>query len=226
MICNALEILGIVKTPTTTRELQLNMTWQSKVASWVLPLVAELAIPDDAGVFSDVEFATLDNSVDAVTSDNQLLDADFPGLIPNYSVAVNITPTTGGLDYAVKALKAVGFYGVVTTVLSYEPKKLNDWTFPLVRKNFGFCAQSRGDVVSYNAPIHYQRQFHIDQAVLALLTNYDDQFNSENVFNSADKFALSKFTCFLYPTVVLRVGFLPIWEVWALKFFQSDNTAV
>jgi len=198
------------------------MSWQTKVASWVIPLLAEYVIPDDATVSTAVDFATLADATDPFTSSEATFSVDYPGLVPNYSVVPVITPTTGGLNYAIKALKAVGFYGVVTTVLSYDPKKLNRWTFPLVRRNFGFCTLSRDITVSLEQPIHYDRQFHLDTGIISLASNYDDEFNSENLFNSLDQFALTKFACFLYPGVNLRVSFLPMWEVWAVKFFRSD----
>lgn len=198
------------------------MSWQTKVASWVIPLLSEYIIPDDATVATAVDFATLADATDPFTSSEATFSVDYPGVVPNYSVQPVITPTTGGLNYAIKALKAVGFYGVVTTVLSYNPKKLNRWTFPLTRRNFGFCTLSRDITVSLEKPIHYERQFHLDTGIISLASNYDDEFNSENLFNSLDQFALTKFSCFLYPEVNLRVAFLPMWEVWAVKFFQSD----
>lgn len=199
------------------------MTWQSKVAAWVVPLLSEFAIPDDATVQTDVELADLEDATDPFTSSEATFTSDYPGLIPNYRVDPIITPTTGGLDYVIKALKAVGFYGVLTTVVSFDPKKVNLWTFPQVRRNFGFCALSRGSLVSLNQPIHFQQQYHIDEGVLGLISNYDDQFNKENIFNSADKNCLNRFSCYQAPGVRTRVSFLPVFEVWAVKFFQSGG---
>ena len=92
------------------------MTWQTKVAAWVIPLLGEFLIPDDATVVSGVGFATIDSAESGIASSDATFSADFPGLIPNFSVEPTIVPTTGGFLYDLKAKKAIGFHGVVTTV--------------------------------------------------------------------------------------------------------------
>lgn len=199
------------------------MTWQTKVASWVIPLLAEYAIPDDAAVITGVEFGTLDDATAPQTLQGDVLQADYPGIVPDFSLDPEITPTTGGTQYNLKAKKAVGFYGVDCDVISYDDKRLNKWTFPLLRRNFGYVALSRFTTVVHDQPLHYSAQFVIAEAVQALALNYDDDFSTSNLFNSVDKFCLTKISVFLYPEVVLRVRFLPIWEVWAIRFFQAQN---
>jgi hypothetical protein len=201
------------------------MTWQTKVASWVIPLLADYVIPDDAQVITGVEFGTLDDATGAKTLQGSVLQADYPGLIPDYSLDPEITPTTGGSEYNLKAKKAVGFYGVDCDVLSYNEKRLNKWTFPLVRRNFGYIAMSRYSTVAADFPLHYENQFHFAEAIQALALNYDDDFSTANLFNSVDKFCLTKVSVFLYPEVVLQVRFLPIWEVWAIRFFKQDSVS-
>lgn len=198
------------------------MTWQTKVASWVIPLLADYAIPDDAQVITGVEFGTLDDATSPTVLQDDVLQADYPGLVPDFSLDPEITPTTEGTQYNLKAKKAVGFYGVDCDVLSYNDKRLNKWTFPLTRRNFGYLALSRFSTVAYDAALHYANQYHIAESVQALALNYDDDFSVSNLFNSVDKFCLTKVSVFLYPDVVLRVRFLPIWEVWAVRFFQSS----
>lgn len=199
------------------------MTWQTEVASWVLPLLADYAIPDDASVVTGVEFGTLDDATGEQTLQDEDLQADYPGLVPDYSLDPEITPTTEGTQYNLKAKKAVGFYGIDCDVISYNDKRLNKWTFPLLRRNFGYAALSRYSTVVYDQPIHYGSQFIIAESVQALALNYDDDFSVSNLFNSVDKFCLTKVSVFLYPEVVLRVRFLPIWEVWAVRFQQANN---
>lgn len=199
------------------------MTWQSKVASWVIPLLADYAIPDDAQVITGVEFGTLDDATSAAVLQGSVLQADYPGLVPDFSLDPEITPTTGGTQYNLKAKKAVGFYGVDCDVLSYNDKRLNKWTFPLVRRNFGYIAMSRYSTVAADFPLHYENQYHFAEAIQALALNYDDDFSVSNLFNSVDKFCLTKVSVFLYPEVVLQVRFLPIWEVWAIRFFQAAS---
>lgn len=131
--------------------------------------------------------------------------------------------STTGSQYNLKAKKAVGFYGVDCDVLSYNDKKLNKWTFPLVRRNFGYIALSRYSTVAVDFPLHYENQFHFAEAIQALALNYDDDFSTANLFNSVDKFCLTKVSVFLYPEVVLQVRFLPIWEVWAVRFFRNTS---
>lgn len=199
------------------------MTWQTKVASWVIPLLADYAIPDDAAVITGVEFGTLDDATGATVLQGSVLQADYPGLVPDFSLDPELTPTTGGTQYNLKAKKAVGFYGVDCDVLSYNDKRLNKWTFPLTRRNFGYIALSRYSTVAADFPLHYENQYHFAEAIQALALNYDDDFSVSNLFNSVDKFCLTKVSVFLYPDVVLRVRFLPIWEVWAVRFFQSGE---
>lgn len=197
------------------------MTWISKVPSWVVPLVAEYVVPDDAVVVTGVEFGTLDDATSPVVLQDGKTQHDYPGLIPDFSLDPEITPTTGGSQYNLKAKKAVGFYGVDCTVTSFNEKRLNKWTFPLVRRNFGYVALSRYSTVAYDEPLHYENQYHISESVQALALNYDDDFSTSNLFNSVDKFCLTMVSVFLYPEVVLRVAFLPIWEVWAIRFFRT-----
>lgn len=199
------------------------MTWQTKVASWVIPLLADYTIPDDAGIVTGVEFGTLDDATSPKILQGSSLTADYPGLVPDFSLDPEITPTTDGVQYNLKAKKAVGFYGVDCDVLSFNDKKLNKWTFPLVRRNFGFIALSRYSTVVADFSLHYENQFHIAEAVQALALNYDDDFSINNLFNSVDKFCLTSVSVFLYPEVVLRVRFLPIWEVWAVRFFRDTT---
>lgn len=199
------------------------MTWQSKVASWVIPLLADYAIPDDAQVITGVEFGTLDDATGNAVLQGNVLQADYPGLVPDYSLDPEISPTTDGVQYNLKAKKAVGFYGVDCDVLSYDDKRLNKWTFPLTRRNFGYIALSRYSTVAADFPLHYENQYHFAEAIQALALNYDDDFSVSNLFNSVDKFCLTKVSVFLYPEVVLQVRFLPIWEVWAVRFQQANS---
>ena len=198
------------------------MTWQTRVAAWVIPLVSGYVIPDDAQVVTGIEFGTLDDAEGAVTLNNTRKQASYPGLIPDFSLDPELTPTTTGVQYNLKAKKAVGFYGVECEVLSFDSKRLNSWTFPLERRNFGHIALSRGDTVAVSEPLHYESQYHFSEAVQSLSLNYDDDFSTGQLTNSVDKFCLTKASVFLYPDVILRISFLPIWEVWAIKFFRPN----
>ena len=199
------------------------MTWQTKVASWVIPLLAEYTIPDDAQVITGVEFGTLDDGTGAVALFENKLQHEYPGLVPDFSLDPEITPTTDGTQYNLKAKKAVGFYGVDIQVIGYDDTKLNKWTFPLVRRNFGHVALSRFNSVALSQPLHYEFQYFLCEGVQALALNYDDDFSVSNLFNSVDKFCLTKISVFLYPGVKISVLFLPIWEVWAIRFFQNSQ---
>lgn len=199
------------------------MAWQTQVASWVIPLLADYTIPDDAQVITGVEFGTLDDATSPVVLSGTTLQADYPGLVPDFSLDPELTPTTGGTQYNLKAKKAVGFYGVDCDVISYDDKRLNKWTFPLLRRNFGYAALSRYSTVVVDKPIHYGAQFIFAEAVQALTLNYDDDFSTTNLFNSVDKFCCTKVSVFLYPEVELRVRFLPVWELWAVRFLQSQT---
>jgi hypothetical protein len=198
------------------------MTWLTKVPAWVVPLVTGYVIPDDATVITGVEFGNFSNPEGAVTLSGNNRTAEFPGLIPNYSLVPEIVPTTTGVQYNLKARKAVGFYGVLTDVLSFPANRLNSWNYPLVRRNFGYLSLSKGIFVAHDEPIHYQEQIVIATGTLQVAVNYDDSFSLDNLFNNVDKFALDRFDCFLYPDITLQVAFLPIWEVWAVRFFRSE----
>lgn len=199
------------------------MTWQSKVASWVIPLLGDYVIPDDATVITEIKYATLDEAQSPQILSGQNLTAEYPGLIPNFSVEPEINPQTNGVQYNLKALKAVGFYGFQAEVVSYEDKRLNKWTFPLLRRNFGFIAMSRNGIVASDQPLHYGSEYHFNDAVIALSANYDNDYRISDLTNEVDKYVLNRVDAFLYPDVVLRVSFLPIWEVWAVRFFQSNE---
>lgn len=198
------------------------MAWQSEVASWVIPLLGDYVIPDDAQVITEIKYATLEEAQSPQILSGQMLTAEYPGLIPNYSVDPEINPQTTGVQYNLKALKAVGFYGFQADVVSYNENRLNKWTFPLVRRNFGFIAMSRSGVVASDQPLHYGSEYHFNDAVIALSANYDNDYRISDLTNEVDQYVLNRVDAFLYPDVVLRVSFLPIWEVWAVRFFQSD----
>jgi hypothetical protein len=199
------------------------MTWQSKVASWVIPLLGDFVIPDDATVVTDVKFATLDDAQSPQILSGDSLTAEYPGLIPNYSTEFEINPQTNGAQYNLKALKAVGFYGVLAEVVTHNDKRLNKWTFPLLRRNFGYAALSRNGIVAFDNPLHYGAEYHFGDVIQSLASNYDQDFSTTDLTNDVDKFCLNRIDVFLYPEVVLRVSFLPIWEVWAVRFFQSNT---
>jgi len=198
------------------------MTWQSKVASWVIPLIGDYVIPDDATVITEIKYATLDEAESPQILSGEILTAEYPGLIPNYSVDPEINPQTNGVQYNLKALKAVGFYGFQADVVSYNENRLNKWTFPLIRRNFGFIAMSRNGIVASDQPLHYGSEYHFNDAVIALSANYDNDYRISDLTNEVDKYVLNRVDAFLYPEVILRVSFLPIWEVWAVRFFQSN----
>lgn len=200
------------------------MAWQSKVASWVIPLIGDYVIPDNATVITEVRYATLDEAESPQILSGQNLTAEYPGLIPNYSVDPEINPQTNGVQYNLRALKAVGFYGFLAEVVSYDDKRLNKWTFPLLRRNFGFIAMSRNGRVASDQPLHYGAEYHFNDAVISLSSNYDNDFRIFDLTNNVDKYVLNRVDVFLYPDVVLRISFLPIWEVWAVRFFQTNTT--
>lgn len=199
------------------------MTWQSKVAAWVIPLLGDYVIPDDATVITEIKYATLEEAEGEQILQGNILTAEFPGLIPNYSVEPEINPQTNGVQYNLKALKAVGFYGVQMNVVTYDDKRLNKWTFPLLRRNFGFMSMSRNGVVASDHPIHYGAQYHFNDAVISLSSNYDNDYRISDLTNAVDKYVLNRVDAFLYPDVVLQVAFLPIWEVWAVRFFRVND---
>lgn len=198
------------------------MSWITKVPAWVLPLLTEYVVPENASVVTGVEFGKPGSPVGATILSGNNRTATYPGLIPDYSLVPEIQVQTTGLQYNLKARKAVGFYGVVTDVLSFPSNRLNSWNYPLVRRNFGHMSLSKGVFVAHDEPLHYQEQIIIATGITQVAINYDDGFSLENLFNDVDAFALDRFDCFLYPDVVLQVAFLPTWEVWAVRFFQAQ----
>lgn len=199
------------------------MTWQSKVAAWVVPLLGDYAIPDTATVITEIKYGTLEEALSPQILQNQVLTAEYPGLIPNYSTDIEINPQTTGAQYNLKALKAVGFYGVRCDVVDFDPKRLNKWIFPLVRRNFGHIAMSRSGVVASSQPLHYGSEYHLNDSVISLASNYDNDFRISDLTNEVDKYVLNRVDVFLYPEVVLQVSFLPIWEVWAIRYFSGST---
>lgn len=198
------------------------MVWQTKVAAWVVPLMQQFLVPDDATVVSGVGFGAVDDAEGGVTSTDSTFTASFPGLVPNFSVSPTVVPTVGGALYDIKAKKAIGFHGALTTVLSFDETKFNNWVFPITRRNFGFIALSRGNIVSLSQSIIYQEQVHLDGNVFGLAANYDEQLSASALLNSVDKTALTKASVFQYPTARTRVSFLPIWEEWTVRFFRAE----
>lgn len=210
--------------PDTSRTIKENvLTWQTKVASWVIPLLQSYAVPDNATVTSSVEFGNLTAATGKRTLQGTNLTAEYPGLIPDITVSPTITPTNGGMNYVINLRKGVGFHGIVTEVTRFDEKRVNKWSFPLIRRNFGHLSMSRGIVVGESNPIHYQKQYHFCVSALALVSNYDVQYSGDSITNDADKFCLNRVDAFLYPEVILDVSFLPIWEGWAVKFFRNTT---
>ena len=199
------------------------MAGLSTVPGWVITLISNYVLPTDVVFSTTSSFATLDEAADPVSTSEATYTFDYPGLIPNATLDVSTTPTTGGLNFTLIAKKAIGFYGVLSTILSFDAKRLNSWTFPLVRKNFGYLALSREGKVSAHSSVAYERQYHLDPGVIALASNYDIEAKSNDIFNNIDQFALNKVSGFQYPGVTTRISFLPIVEEWAVKFFQKNS---
>ena len=199
------------------------MTWLTTVPSWVIPFLTEYAVPDNATATSSVEFGTLEDDSSPKIITGLSGSATFPGLIPDYVFDPELKPTDTGVNYDLKVKKGIGFYGVRLDIVSYDDTKLNKWTYPLVRRKFGFCTLSRGSVVASRHAIEYQNQFSFCSDVVGLAQGYSAGFGSGNLLNTVDRYALNNFHCVLSPEITLSVGFLPIWEVWAVKFFQADS---
>jgi len=199
------------------------MAWNTKVPLWVLNLAAGFVIPDDAGLTSGIKIASLEESTDPQSFTLQTGQGDYPGVIPNYSVVPETEVTTEGVDWKIQFRKAVGFYGVKVEITSYDSTKLNQWNFPLDRKQFGFMTVSRDDAVILSEPISYSKQFFISDGILSILSGYNDQFGISKLFNKADDFVANLFSFYVNPSCAVRVTFLPIWEVWQLAFFQEPS---
>lgn len=199
------------------------MSWIDKVPAWVIPLVQEYAVPDDAQVQTGIDFDTFEDGDGSESSQEASFSMSYPGLVPSYSLEPIVTPQTGGLLYVLKAKKGVGFYGCKTDIISYESKKINSWTFPIERKNFGWISLGREDTVLTDKRIAYASEVHLCVPATLLLLNYDDQFDQENLFNSADKLCATDINAQLSPTVKVTFTPLPVWEVWAVRFFSESQ---
>jgi hypothetical protein len=199
------------------------MSWFDTVPAWVLQLLQEYAIPDDAQVQTGVDFDAWGSDDGATTSTTSQFTADYPGIVPSYSLEPVIIPQTTGVQYILKAKKGVGFYACKTEVISYEAGRINSWEFPLDQKKFGWLTLGRSGTVLSEHRITYAKQIHTCTPALLLLLNYDDQFNPANLLNSADKLTATQIAVRLSPTVKIRYSFLPTWEVWAVSFFRQSN---
>ena len=198
------------------------MTWQTQVPLWVLNAVTSFLLPDDVNFTTNSSFAALDEVEGLVSSGEHTFTVEYPGLVPNITIKSEAVPATNGLNVSITVVKAVGFYGILSTILSFDPKALNRWEFPLVRRNFGYLSMSRASKVSHYGSILYDRQYHIDNGILLLASNYDQEKSHAQLTNNIDNFSLDRVDVFQYPSVVTRIGFLPILEEWAVKFFQTQ----
>lgn len=199
------------------------MAWNTQVPLWVLNLAAQFVIPDNAGLTSGIKIASLEEDEDSQSFSTQTGQGDYPGIIPNYSIVPETETTTDGVNWKIQFRKAVGFYGIKTEVVAYDSTRLNQWNFPLDRKQFGFVTVSRNAAVIVSEPISYSQQYFISDAILSILSGYNDQFGISKLFNKADDFVANLISFYVNPTVQLRVSFLPIWEVWQLAFFQTSS---
>lgn len=200
------------------------MSWISQVPAWVIPLLQAYVIPDNATVQSGVDFDSFDAGDGDETSVSQQASLSYPGLIPSYSLEPIVIPTTNGVNYTLKAKKGVGFYGCKTEVISYDENRINRWEFPITQRKFGWITIGRESGVLSEHRISFVKQFHLCKEALFLLLNYDDQFDTTNFLNSADKLVATQLHAQLSPTVRVKFRFLPTWEVWAVKFFQSNSS--
>lgn len=199
------------------------MAWNTKVPLWVINLAANFLIPDDAALTSGIKYGKLSDAVSSQDFAEQTGQAQYPGFVPNYSVFPETETTTEGVNWKIQFLKAVGFYGIRVTVLGFDATKINQWNFPLVRRQFGFVTLSRDDVVLVSEPLSYSEQFFIADSVLSLLSGYNDTFGISKLFNEADKFVCNLVSFYVNPTVQIQIKFLPVWEVWQLSFFQTSS---
>lgn len=199
------------------------MSWISQVPAWVIPLLQAYVIPDNATVQSGVDFDSFDSGDGDETSVNEQVSLSYPGLVPSYALEPILIPATNGINYILKAKKGVGFYGCKTEVISFDESRINRWVFPIVQRKFGWMTLGRDSGVISEHRISFAKQIHVCEPATLLLLNYDDQFDTSNLLNSADKLTATKVYAQLSPTVKVKFRFLPTWEVWAIKFFQSNS---
>lgn len=201
------------------------MGWQSIVPNWVLSLAASYAIPDDAVFVTGIKVEALSSPrTPQETYGASEVTLDYPGFIPDFDTKFHIETETEGISYELQFRKAVGFYGVLCEVVNYDDTKLNKWAFPLLRRNFGFVSLSRNNSVIADKPIHYGSQYITCEAVLGTLGLYKDDFNQAKLLNNADDYVANRVSLFLYPSVSVRVSFLPVYEVWAVNFLGVEGT--
>lgn len=199
------------------------MSWITKVPAWVVPLLQEYVIPDDAVVQTGVDFDSFDAGDGDELSLGTQFSMSYPGVVPSYSLEPILQPTTQGIIYILKAKKGVGFYGCRTEVTQFENSRINYWEFPITQRKFGWLTLGRSSGVMSEHRISFVKQIHLCVPATLLLLNYDDQFNTENLFNSADALVANTVHAQLSPTVKIRCTPLPTWEVWAVKFFQGQS---
>lgn len=198
------------------------MSWISQVPAWVIPLLQAYVIPDNATVQVGVDFDSFDSGDGDETSTTTQVSLSYPGLVPSYALEPVLIPTTNGINYVLKAKKGVGFYGCKTEVVSFDENRINRWVFPIVQRKFGWLTLGRDSGVMSEHRISFVKQIHVCEPATLLLLNYDDQFDTSNLLNSADKLTATKLYAQLSPTVKIKFRFLPTWEVWAVKFFQAQ----
>lgn len=191
------------------------------IPAWMLQLLGDLVVPDDYSLTTTSTLASLESADDLMELSMTTPTRNYPGFIPNFSLDVQTTPVEDGLNYQIEGRKAVGFWGVMLDVVDFDEKRINQWNYPLLRRNFGYVTLSRNGRVIAEKPVHYGSQLVASESTMLQAYNYKPQVRQNELTNEIDRVVLNQVDSFWNPTVIFNVSFLPIWEVWALNFFQS-----
>jgi len=191
------------------------------IPSWIIAALGDVVVPDNYTLTTSASVADLESAVDLQPLSTNAPTQNYPGLVPDLSVQVQTTPAQNGLNYQVEGRKAVGFWGICLDVFDFDEERINQWNFPLLRRNFGYVTLSRNSRVVAESPVHYGSQLVASPIVLQQAYGYKPSVVQNELTNQIDKVVLNQVDSHWSPTVRFRVSFLPIWEVWALNFFQA-----
>lgn len=191
------------------------------IPPWILAALGEVVVPDNYTLTTSSSIADIESGVQLEILSTATPTRNYPGLVPNLSVNVQTTPSANGLNYQVEGRKAVGFWGICLDVFDYDETRINQWNFPLLRRNFGYVTLSRNSRVIAESPVHYGSQLVAAPVVLHQAYGYKPTVIANELSNQIDKVVLNQVDSYWSPTVRFQVSFLPIWEVWALNFFQA-----
>ena len=190
---------------------------------WIQSLLVGYVVPEEVSVKTAIRLGDLRSRSGTTTQSSLYGDLSFPGLIPDFSVALESVPTVTSMVYSMFVKKAVGFYGITFKALDYDKTKFNDWSFPVERRNFGFMAFLKDSDVVEASALHYENQIILADSIVDVLTPVIAYHDPSDLIIKAEGYCCSRIVYQMAREFTYEFSFIPCYEVWEIGWVSDGE---